>query len=72
MGRSPPQGMHGTPTGTKARALLLISLILVSLTPLLAPAAADGRDASIVLTVTPSTLTAVSYTHLTLPTIPLV
>ena len=57
MGRSPPQGMHGTPTGTKARALLLISLILVSLTPLLAPAAADGRDASIVLTVTPSTLT---------------
>ena len=29
--------MHGTATGTKARALLLISLMLVSLTPLLAP-----------------------------------
>ena len=49
--------MRETPTGTKARALLLISLMLVSLTPLLATAAADGRDASIVLTVSPSTLT---------------
>ncbi|MBV18638.1 MAG: hypothetical protein CMA56_02105 [Euryarchaeota archaeon] len=57
MGRSPPQGMHGAPTGTKARAVLLIFLMLVSLTPMIAPAAADGRDASIVLTVTPSTLT---------------
>ena len=57
MGRSSPKSMHGAPTGTKARALLLISLMLVSLTPMLAPAAADGRDASIVLTVTPSTLT---------------
>ncbi|MEC8311958.1 MAG: hypothetical protein VXZ64_03930, partial [Candidatus Thermoplasmatota archaeon] len=49
--------MHGTPTGTKARAVLLISLMLLSLAPTLAPVAADGRDASIVLTVTPSTLT---------------
>ncbi|MEC7279466.1 MAG: hypothetical protein VXV98_05440, partial [Candidatus Thermoplasmatota archaeon] len=57
MGRVPPRCMHGTPTGTKARAVLLISLMLLSLAPTLAPVAADGRDASIVLTVTPSTLT---------------
>ena len=37
--------------------VLLISLMLLSLAPTLAPVAADGRDASIILTVTPSTLT---------------
>ena len=44
--------MHGTPTGTKARAVLLIS-DAPEPCPTLAPVAADGRDASIVLTVTP-------------------